>query len=69
MFSARLNRIAAAGAEVLDLKNLVNFKVRTSEELYRFADDKYHQGRAFVLELKVVFFLIIDLVFLLRGIA
>jgi hypothetical protein len=66
MFSARLYQLAAAKVGVLDYKTLVNQKLRTAEELYRFMVDQFHQGRAFVLELMIVIILIIDLVFLLR---
>ena len=49
-------------------KNLVNQKLHTAEELYRFMVDQYtHHSRAFVLELMVVIILIIDLVYLFNG--
>jgi hypothetical protein len=67
MFSARLYRLAASKVGVPDYKNLVNEKLRTAEELYRFMVEQFHQGRAFILELMVVIILIIDLIWLFRG--
>ena len=67
MFSARLYRQAALRVGVIDYKNLVNQKLRTSEELYHFMVEQFHQGRAFVLELLVVIILIIEFIFLFRG--
>ena len=67
MFSARLYKLAASRIGVPDYKDLVNQKLRTAEELYRFMVDQFHQSRAFFLELLVVIILIIDLIFLFRG--
>ena len=67
MFSARLYKVAASKIGVTDYKNLVNQKVHTAEELYRFMVDQFHQSRAFVLELMVVVILVIELVMLFRG--
>src|SRR5271155_5469296 len=67
MFSARLYKVAASKIGVTDYKNLVNQKVHTAEELYRFMVDQFHQSRAFVLELMVVIILIIDLIWLFKG--
>ncbi len=67
MFSARLYRVAASKIGVTDYKNLVNQKVHTAEELYRFMVEQFHQSRAFVLELMVVIILIIDLIWLFKG--
>jgi len=67
MFSARLYKVAAMKIGVTDYKNLVNEKVHTAEELYRFMVDQFHQSRAFVLELMVVIILIIDLIWLFKG--
>jgi hypothetical protein len=67
MFSARLYKVAASKIGVTDYKNLVNQKVHTAEELYRFMVEQFHQGRAFVLELMVVIILIIDLIWLFKG--
>jgi hypothetical protein len=67
MFSARLYKLAAAKIGVPDYKTLVNQKLRTAEDLYRFMVDQFHQSRAFVLELMVVIILIIDLVYLFHG--
>lgn len=60
MFSARLYRLAASKVGVPDYKNLVNQKLRTAEELYRFMVDQFHQGRAFALELMVVIILVVE---------
>src|SRR6266849_2576671 len=67
MFSARLYKLAASRIGVPDYKDLVNQKLRTAEELYRFMVDQFHQSRAFFLGLLVVIILIIDLIFLFRG--
>src|SRR5271163_4493442 len=67
MYSARLYKVAALKIGVTDYKNLVNEKVHTAEELYRFMVDQFHQSRAFVLELMVVIILIIDLIWLFKG--
>ena len=67
MFSARLYRLAAGKVGVPDYKNLVQQKLSTAENLYKFMVEQFHQGRAFVLELLVVIILIIDLIFLFRG--
>ena len=67
MFSARLYKLAAAKAGVHDYKDLVNEKIRTAQDLYRFMVDQFHQGRAFVLELMVVIILVIELVYLFKG--
>jgi hypothetical protein len=67
MFYARMYRLAAARIGVTDYRNLVEDKLRTAGELYAFMVDQFHQSRAFVLELMIVVILIIDLVFLFRG--
>ena len=67
MFSARLYKVAASKIGVTDYKDLVNQKVHTAEELYRFMVDQFHQSRAFVLELMVVIIMIIDLIWLFKG--
>lgn len=67
MFSARLYKLAAAKVGVPDYKTLVNQKLQTAEELYRFMIDQFHQSRAFILELMVVIILIIDLIYLFKG--
>jgi hypothetical protein len=67
MYSARLYKVAALKIGVTDYKNLVNEKVHTAEELYRFMIDEFNQSRAFVLELMVVVILIIELIFFFRG--
>lgn len=67
MFSARLYRMASVRVGVGDYKNLVNQKLTTAEELYRFMMDQFHQGRAFILEFTVVIILVIELFFFFRG--
>ena len=67
MFSARLYRVAASKIGVSDYKNLVNQKVHTAEELYRFMVDQFHQSRAVVLEVMVVIILVIELIWLFKG--
>jgi hypothetical protein len=67
MFSARLYKLAAAKVGVPDYKDLVNQKLQTAEDLYRFMVDQFNQSRAFVLELMVVIILVIELVFLFGG--
>jgi hypothetical protein len=67
MFSARLYRLAATKVGVPDYKDLVNEKLRTAEELYRFMVDQFHQGRAFALELMVVIILIVEFIALFYG--
>ncbi len=67
MFAARFYKAAASKIGVTDYKDLVNQKVHTAEELYRFMVDQFHQSRAFVLELMVVIILIIDLIWLFKG--
>jgi len=49
------------------LKDLVNQKINTAEDLYRFMVDQFNQSRAFVLESAVVIILVIELIFLFRG--
>ena len=67
MFSARLYKVAASKIGVTDYRDLVNQKVHTAEELYRFMVDQFHQSRAFVLEFLVVVILIIELFWLFKG--
>ena len=67
MFSARLYRLAASKVGVSDYKNLVNQKIQTAEELYRFMVEQFHQGRAFALELMVVIILIVEFFALFQG--
>ena len=67
MFAARLYRMAAARIGVPDYRTLVEQKLESAAELYAFMTDRFHQSRAFVLELMVVIILIIELVFLFRG--
>lgn len=67
MFSARLYRLAAAKVGVPDYRNLVDQKIHTAEELYRFMVEQFQHGRAFIMEVMVVIILIIELAFLFRG--
>ncbi len=67
MFSARLYKLCAAKVGVPDYKDLVQEKLKTAEDLYRFMVDQFNQSRAFVLELMVVVILIIELVWIFRG--
>jgi len=67
MFAARLYRLAAAKVGVPDYKDLVNQKINTAEDLYRFMVDQFNQSRAFFLESAVVIILVIELIFFFRG--
>jgi hypothetical protein len=67
MFYARLYELAASKVGVPDYRRLVDHKLRTAGELYRFMMDQFNQTRSFVLELAVVIILVIDLLFLFRG--
>ena len=67
MFSARLYKLAAAKVGVPDYKELVTRKVHTAEELYRFMVDQFNQSRAFFMELTVVIILVIELVYMFKG--
>jgi hypothetical protein len=67
MFYARLYGLIAARVGVPDYRRLVDQKLRTAGELYRFMVDQFNQSRSFVLELTVVIILIIEIVFLFRG--
>lgn len=67
MFYARAYKLASARIGVPDYRRLVEDKLRTAGELYRFMMDEYHQGRAFVLEFTIVIILIIDLIVLFFG--
>jgi hypothetical protein len=67
MFSARLYKLAASKVGVPDYKDLVQEKLKTAEDLYRFMVDQFNQSRAFVLELMVVVILIIELIYFFRG--
>ena len=66
-FPRVLYKLAAAKVGVPDYKDLVNQKLQTAEDLYRFMVDQFNQSRAFVLELMVVIILVIELVFLFGG--
>jgi uncharacterized Rmd1/YagE family protein len=61
MFYARLYNLAASKVGVPDYRRLVDQKLRTAGELYRFMVDQFNQTRSFVLELMVVIILVIEL--------
>ena len=67
MFHARLYGVIAAKVGVPDYRRLVDQKLRTAGELYRYMVDQFNQSRSFVLELAVVIILVIEIVFFLRG--
>ncbi len=67
MFYARAFKLAAGRIGAPDYRHLVEEKVRTAGELYRFLMEEFHHARAFVLEFMIVFILIIDLYYLFRG--
>ena len=67
MFSARLYKLCALKVGVPDYKDLVQEKLHTAEDLYRFMVEQFNQSRAFVLELMVVVILIIELVYFFKG--
>jgi hypothetical protein len=67
MLYARLYGVIAAKVGVPDYRRLVDQKLRTAGELYRFMMDQFNQTRSFVLELTVVIILIIEIVALFRG--
>jgi uncharacterized Rmd1/YagE family protein len=67
MFYARLYELAEAKVGVPDYRRLVETKLRTVGELYRFMVDQFNQTRSFVLELLVVIILVIELFYLFRG--
>ncbi|HEV2696653.1 MAG TPA: hypothetical protein VGU90_01585 [Terriglobales bacterium] len=67
MFSARLYRLAATKIGVPDYKSLIQEKLRTSGDLYRFLIDEFHQSRTFWLEFLVVLILLIELIYVFHG--
>jgi hypothetical protein len=67
MFSARLYKLCAQKVGVPDYKDLVQQKIHTAEDLYRFMIEQFNQSRAFVLELMVVVILIIELIYFFKG--
>jgi hypothetical protein len=67
MFYARLYGLVAGKVGVPDYRRLVDQKLRTAGELYRFMVEQFNQTRSFVLELSVVLILILELFFLFRG--
>jgi hypothetical protein len=67
MFYARLYGLIAAKVGVPDYRRLVDQKLRTAGELYRFMVDQFNQTRSFVLELIIVIILFIEIVALFRG--
>ncbi len=67
MFSARLYKLCAQKVGVPDYKDLVQEKLHTAEDLYRFMIEQFNQSRAFVLELMVVVILVIELIYFFKG--
>jgi hypothetical protein len=67
MFYARFYRLAAAKVGVQDYRNLVDQKLRTAAELYRFMVDQFQESRSFLLELIVVFILVIEIILAFKG--
>jgi len=67
MFSARLYKLCAQKVGVPDYKDLVQEKLHTAEDLYRFMVEQFNQSRAFVLELMVVVILIVELIYFFKG--
>jgi hypothetical protein len=67
MYYARLYGLIAARVGVPDYRRLVEQKLRTAGELYRFMVDQFNQSRSFILEFTVVIILVIELFFLFRG--
>ncbi len=67
MFSARLYKLCAQKVGVPDYKDLVQEKLHTAEDLYRFMVEQFNQSRAFVLELMVVIILVIELVYFFKD--
>ena len=67
MFYARLYDLIAAKVGVPDYRRLVDQKLRTAGELYRFMVDQFNQTRSFILEVAVVIILILEFAFLFRG--
>ncbi len=66
MFYARAYKIAAERIGVLDYRNLVEEKLRTSAELYQSMVSEFHQARTFILEVMVVAILVIELIHVFR---
>ncbi len=64
MFYARMYRMAAARVGVTDYRRLVDHKLETAGQLYRFMVDRFDQGRGFFLELVVIVILLLELLFL-----
>ena len=63
-----MERLTEREREVLALmaRGMCNSEI--AGELYASMKDRYYHGRAFVLELMVVIILVIELVYLFRGI-
>src|SRR5581483_9115747 len=68
MFYARAYRLMTRRIGVADYRTLVDDKLKIAADLYQSLIEEFHQSRAFVLELMVVAILIIELVFLFRGV-
>ena len=67
MYSARLYKLASSRVGTPDYRDLVDEKLRTARDLYKFLVEQFQQGRAFALELMVVIILVIEMIFLFRG--
>lgn len=67
MYSARFYQLAAVKVGVPDYRRLVDEKLNTAAELYRFMTERVHQSSALLLETTVVIILLIELVYLFRG--
>lgn len=67
MFYARFYRLAVAKVGVQDYKNLVDQKLRTAAELYRFMVDQFQESRSFLLELVVIFILVLEIILAFKG--
>jgi hypothetical protein len=68
-YAARLVNLVAARLGVADWKGNVREKLKTLDDIHRFAVEQTTSSRANLLELTVVLILIIDLVLLLTGFA
>jgi hypothetical protein len=67
MFYSRVYGLVSTKVGVPDYRRLVDQKLRTAGELYRFMVDQFNQSRSFALEVAVVVILVIELFFLFRG--
>ena len=63
----RVSDFSSNANAVPDYKSLIQEKLRTSGDLYRFLIDEFHQSRTFWLEFLVVLILLIELVYVFHG--